>query len=65
MIILTLFNFRKMKTSQGFKYSIKNDILTLEIPKTMGKFNTKVQEAKRELCLDHSLYFTEIRTIKI
>ena len=53
-----------MRTTNGFKYSIKKSILTLEIPKDMGVYSKCVQDAKIELCLNEQIYFTEIKTIK-
>lgn len=55
-----------MKTSQGFIYTIdKRNILHLKIPKNLGTFSAKVQEARKEICLNPDIYFTEIRTVKI
>lgn len=55
-----------METTNGYSFEIKNQICYLSIPKTQGEFNLGVQEAKREICLNHNLpYFKEIKIKKL
>ena len=54
-----------MKTANGYKFQIKNEICTLLIPKLESQFTTSVQKAKREIISNHDLpYFKEIKIKK-
>ena len=54
-----------MKTANGYKFQIKNEICTLLIPKVESEFTTSVQQAKRQIISNWELpYFKEIKIKK-
>lgn len=57
-----------METSNGYKFTVKNGIAHLSIPRTKGIFSPEVQEAKLELIdleSKGSVSFKEIKVKKV
>ncbi len=57
-----------METSNGYKFTVKNGIAHLSIPRTKGIFSSEVQEAKLELidlASKGRISFKEIKVKKV
>jgi len=54
------------KTTNGYKYEIKDKTCTLFVPINQGLFSPGVQTAQTEICLNDKLpYFKEVKIKKV